>query len=81
MVAKIVRGFLKWKLNQDFKIAKKHADSLHNHTGKKYFVLYINGNFNCVEKQRVKQLLFEGKFFKRGVNMKQVEQYAYYITN
>lgn len=80
-IASIVKAFQKWRLNADFKIAKKHAIALHNKTGKKYFVLYVEGNFRPIEKQVVKQLLLQGGFFRRGVNIKKVEQFAYYITD
>jgi len=81
LIAKVVTAFHKWRLKKDFEIAKRTAIRLHNRTFKKYFVLYINGNFHPVEKQQVKQLLQQGGYFRKGVNMKQIERSAYYVTD
>jgi hypothetical protein len=81
IIAAIVRAFHKWRLKQDFEIAKKHALELRYKTHKKYFVLYINGNFRPVAKQTVKELLQRGDYFKKGVNLKQVERSAYFVTD
>lgn len=81
MVAAIVKAFHKWRLKKDFEIAKRHALELRYKTHKKYYVLYIGGNFRPVEKQVVKQLLAQGNFFKKGVNLKQIERSAYFVTD
>jgi hypothetical protein len=44
-------------------------------------VLYFNGRFNVVEKQKVKELVRTGGFFRKGISVKDVERSAYYVTD
>jgi hypothetical protein len=81
LIAKIVMAWHRWRLNQDLKIAIEQAKEIRYKSHKKQFVLYFNGRFNVVEKQKVKELVRTGGFFRKGISVKDVERSAYYVTD
>lgn len=68
-----------WMLHYNFKHACKVANEMRARTNKKHQVYKMNGRFVVIERQRVKELQREG-YFKRGLNLKQVEAAALYTT-
>lgn len=79
-IIKLIVAFQQWRINADLKSAIKEANRMHNITGKKYMVLYFDGKFNIIEKQVCKAQLRAKNYFKRGVNLKTINESAYYIT-
>lgn len=64
---------------RSFRKAVKEAKALRASTFKKHLVIYWQGEFRAVSKQRLKQLHAEGSF-KRGVNLRQLERMAVFTT-
>jgi hypothetical protein len=80
-VIRLVTAYHKWTLKQELKSAINIAKEQRYKTHKKHMVLYLDGKFQAYERSRLKELIFKGGTFKRGVNIKQLEKMAYYITD
>lgn len=75
MFAFIKRLFFKFKYNR----AINEAVRLHNASGMKYYVIYINGSVKVVSKRAIKQLIATHRF-RKGVTIQDIERNALFIT-
>lgn len=76
----MIKKFLqKWARRRSFKQAVATADKLRAKDFKKYFVIFLNGEFRVYSKQALKYMHKQG-VFKRGINYRQVEKLVYYTT-
>jgi hypothetical protein len=80
-IIKIVTAYHKWVLKKELKSAIEIAKERRYKTHKKHMVLYLDGKFRAYERTHLKELIFKGGTFKKGVNIKQLEKMAYYITD
>lgn len=62
-----------------YKRAVKQAIRLHNASGMKYYVIYINGSVKVVSKRAIKQLIATHRF-RKGVTIQDIERNALFIT-
>lgn len=63
----------------NYKRAVNKAIKLHNATGLKYYVIYLNGSVKVVPKKAVKQLISNHRF-KKGVRIEDIEKHALFVT-
>lgn len=63
----------------NYKRAVNKAIKLHNATGLKYYVIYLNGSIKVVPKKSVKQLISNHRF-KKGVRIEDIEKHALFVT-
>ena len=63
----------------NYKRAVRKAIRLHNATGIKYFVIYLNGAVKVVPKKTIKQLIANDRF-KKGVRIDDIEKHALFVT-
>lgn len=75
MFTLIKRLFFKFRYNR----AIREAIRLHNASGLKYYVIYINGSVKVVPKQAIKQLIADHRF-RKGVTIQDIERHALFIT-
>lgn len=75
MIKKIKHLIFEWK----FKRAVKKANQLADMFKIKYYVLLLNGKIKIVPKQRIKELIKQGKF-KKNVTVRDIEKSALHIT-
>jgi hypothetical protein len=68
-----------WANRRSYRAAVKQAQALRSQNFKKHFVIFWNGEFNAVSKQRLKDLHKNGSF-KRGVSFRQLERMVVYTT-
>lgn len=80
-VIRLVTAYHKWTLKQELKSAIELAKERRYKTHKKHMVLYLESKFQVYERTHLKELIFKGGTFKRGVNIKTLEKAAYYITD
>jgi hypothetical protein len=80
-IIKLVTGFHKWTLRHELKSAIEIAKERRYKTHKKHMVLYLDGKFQAYERTHLKELIFKGGTFKKGVNIHHLEKMAYYITD
>lgn len=69
----------KWIKLQNFKAAVRKANYLQAKTFKIHLVYLMDGRFVVVERQELKRLYHAGKF-KRGMNLRDIENAALYKT-
>jgi len=80
-VITLITAYHKWTLKHELKAAIELAKERRYKTHKKHIVLYLDGKFQAYERTHLKELIFKGGTFKRGVNIKTLERAAYYITD
>ena len=80
-VIRLVTAYHKWTLKQELNSAIEIAKERRYKTHKKHIVLYLDGKFQAYERTHLKELIFKGRTFKRGVSIKHLEKMAYYITD
>lgn len=62
-----------------YKRAVKKAIRLHEQTGMKYLVIYLNGAIKIVPRKNIKKLIAMHRF-KKGVKIGDIEKRALFIT-
>lgn len=63
----------------NYKRAVNKAIKLHNATGLKYYVIYLNGSIKVVPKKSIRQLI-SNRRFKKGVRIDDIEKHALFVT-
>lgn len=80
-IIKVITFYKKWTLKKELKSAIELAKERRYKTHKKHMVLWIDNKFRVYERTHLKELIFKGGTFKKGVNIKTLEKAAYYITD
>jgi hypothetical protein len=62
-----------------FRKAVKKADTCHDLTGLRYFVIMLNGRLHVVPKKTVRNLVNRRRF-KKGISVQDIQKRALYIT-
>lgn len=63
----------------NYKRAVNKAIKLHNATGLKYYVIYLNGSIKVVPKKTLRKLISNHRF-KKGVRINDIEKRALFVT-
>ena len=75
MIKKFKQLIFEWK----YKRAVKKANELADMFKIKYYVLLINGTIKIIPKQKIKELIKQGKF-KKNVTIRDIEKSALHVT-
>lgn len=81
LIIKAVTAYHKWVLKKELKSAIEIARERRYKTHKKHMVLYMGTKFQVYERTHLKELIFKGGTFKKGVSIKDLERMAHYITD
>jgi len=80
-IIKLITAYHKWTLKNELKSAIEIAKEKRYKTHKKHMVLYLNSKFQVYERSYLKELIYKGGAFKKGVSIKTLERSAYFITD
>lgn len=80
-VIKVISAYHKWTLKKELKSAIEIAKERRYKTHKKHMVLFMGNKFEVYERSHLKELIFKGGTFKRGISIKDIDRSAYYITD
>ena len=69
----------KWANRKSLKEAVKRANHLRATNFKKYHVIFLNGEYHAVSRQKLKEL-YKKKTFKKGVSFNDLNKYIAYTT-
>lgn len=75
MIKKFKQLIFEWK----YKRAVKKANELADMFKIKYYVLLVNGAIKVVPKQKIKELIKQGKF-RKDVTIRHIEKSALHVT-
>lgn len=74
------KQLIKYFRYRSYRKAVKEANRLRAKDFKKYLVIFLNGEFTAMSKQRIKELKKKGAF-RKDLNVKQIESRAVYSTH
>lgn len=81
MILSPIIAFQKWRLKKELLSAIEIAKERRYKTHKKHIVLFMGNKFQVYERSYLKELVFKGGTFKKGVSIKDIDRSAYFITD
>lgn len=81
LIINLATRYKKWILRKELKSAIEIAKEMRYKTHKKHMVLYMDGKYQAYERNHLKELIFKGGTFKKGVNIRHLEKAAVFITD
>lgn len=77
MIKKLIQ---RWANRRSYRMAKAEAIRRRAKDFKKYYVVFINGEFHCISGQHLKNM-HKNNAFKKGVNLRKIKSFAVFQTH